>query len=428
MAVTPPPASGRMPVSGQAGGEVKPPVFIFYYSKNNRASFNALAGALESSGPPGLELLFPETETDLLETVRTALDRGRRPAAGLSFFTSQASGARNLISRLRGRFGNDVAILAGGPHPSGAPEEVLAMGADCVVRGEGEKTIIRLAKLFLEGGRAAGTINSCPGTAALDDFPPFSPKWHLFGPIEITRGCPFGCAYCQTTYLAGARPRHRSLENLLALTELMNSEKLKSVRFISPDAFAYGSPDGRRLVPEQVEKLLKGVRGILGREGQIFFGSFPSEVRPDHVTPELLELTRRYATNKRLVIGAQSGSGRMLEAVRRGHTVDDIYRAVKLAAAAGFGTDVDFIFGLPGETAKDEEATISVMKDLTDLGARIHAHTFMPLPQTPLARARPSPISPKAEKFLKNLCSGGKAFGQWEAQRTIGQKALRNMP
>ena len=394
--------------------------FIFYYTKENRSSFNALAGALESSGLGGIDIALPETETALIEAVRSSLKAHRTPAAALSFFTVQAPHIERIIRRLRAHFGGRVVILAGGSHPSGAPAEVLAMGADHVVKGEGEKAITDIARALIGGRRPAQKIIKTTDTVDLDEYLPFSPKWHVFGSIEISRGCPFGCSYCQTSYLFGSRPRHRSIGMLLSLARLMKSENLMGIRFISPDAFAYGS-DGRDTAPAKVEALLKGTRSILGSKGQIFFGTFPSEVRPDHVTPEMLGLTRLYATNKRLVIGAQSGSPRILKAIRRGHSVEAIYRAAELAAEFGFNADVDFIFGLPGETEKDVELTIKVMEDLIKLGSRIHAHTFMPLPQTPFACEVPVQLSPKTEKFLIYHCSQGQAFGQWQKQRLLGK-------
>ena len=390
---------------------------IFHYTKDNRYSFNALGGALESSGLTGVDILLPETEKALAESALDSLAKGHKTAIALSFFTSQAPHMEKLIKRLRGHFGGRILILAGGPHPSGAPEEVRAMGVDLVIKGEGERAIVDLARALLENKPPGKGIITTAGNLALDDYLPFSPKWHMFGSIEITRGCPFGCSYCQTAYLFGARQRHRSLENIMSIVSLMNNEKLTDIRFLSPDAFAYGSKDGRALALDKVEALLKGVRGIIGDKGNIFFGTFPSEVRPEHVTPETLGLTSRYASNKRLVIGGQSGSPRMLETIRRGHTVDDIYRAAGLATAAGFEANVDFIFGLPGEKEKDAELTIRVMEDLVKLGVRIHAHTFMPLPQTPFAKESPAPLSAGTEKFLKTLCSRGQAFGQWERQR-----------
>ncbi|HOW89924.1 MAG TPA: TIGR04013 family B12-binding domain/radical SAM domain-containing protein, partial [Elusimicrobiales bacterium] len=310
-------------------------------------------------------------------------------------------------------------ILAGGPHPSGAPDEVLAMGADAVVKGEGEAVLTGLARDILDGKRPGSGIISGQAGQGLDAFPPFSLRWRMFGYIEITRGCPFLCSYCQTPRLFGARQRHRSLENIFSLAARMRAEGLRDIRFLSPDAFAYGSENGRAPVPEKLEALLKGTREAVGADGKIFFGTFPSEVRPEHVDRDTLSLTRRYAANKRLVIGAQSGSPRMLEAIKRGHTVEDVYRAVGLAAGAGFETDVDFIFGLPGETETDAELTLKVIADLTGMGARIHAHTFMPLPQTAFAGKVPAPLSARTEKALRTICSRGQAFGQWEKQRLI---------
>ncbi len=379
-----------------------------------------MGGALESSGLIGVDILLPKTEKTLVEDVSASLEKGRATAIALSFFTAQAPHTAMLIKRLRGRFGSRVFILAGGPHPSGAPEAVRAMGVDYVIKGEGEKAIIDLSRALLKGEAPVETIITTPRDLIMDDYLPFSPKWHMFGSIEITRGCPFGCSYCQTAYLFGARQRHRSLDNILSIVGLMNAEGLTDIRFLSPDAFAYGSKDGRTLALGKVEALLKGTREIIGSKGKIFFGTFPSEVRPDHVTLETLELTCRYASNKRLVIGAQSGSPRMLETIRRGHTVYDIYRAAELAAAAGFDANIDFIFGLPGETEHDAELTIKVITDLVKIGARIHAHTFMPLPQTPFARESPVPLSARTEKLLRTLCSRGHAFGQWERQRVTG--------
>jgi B12-binding domain/radical SAM domain protein len=397
--------------------------FVFYYTPKNRCSLNALAGALESSGLAGVEIILSESETALIENTRSSLEKRNKTVVALSFFTTQAPHTHQVVRRLRAHFGRQVVILAGGPHPSGAPDEVLAMGADYVATGEGEETIIDFARSFLKGKPPQKKVMKAAKILSLDSYLPFSPKWHMFGSIEITRGCPFACSYCQTSYLFGAKPRHRSLGNILSLAYLMNTEKLASIRFISPDAFAYGSKDGKAPALDKVEGLLKGVRGILGDKGQIFFGTFPSEVRPDHVSTDTLELTRRYATNKRLVIGAQSGSPRMLEAIRRGHTVKDIYRAVKLAVLYGFSANVDFIFGLPGETPKDAELTIKVMEDMVGLGAKIHAHTFMPLPGTPFAGKAPTALSAKTERFLKILCSRGQAFGQWEHQRVMSREA-----
>lgn len=158
----------------------------------------------------------------------------------------------------------------------------------------------------------------------------------------------------------------------------------RDIRFMAPVGFAYGSRGLREPNPGAIEELLLAVRRAGGRP---CLGSFPSETRPELVTPEVLRVVRRLAVNRRISIGLQSGSDRLLEAHWRRHTVEQALHAAELAARHGFTPAVDIIMGLPGETEDDVEATVRVIERLALIGARIRPHTFMPLPGTPLARA-----------------------------------------
>ncbi|MCX5785779.1 MAG: TIGR04013 family B12-binding domain/radical SAM domain-containing protein [Elusimicrobia bacterium] len=392
---------------------------VFYCPKENHYSFNALAGALEKNPAGAPRLLFAENKAEFLKTAGALPRKGRAAVLAFSFFTSQKNDIRVLLEKLPSPKSRNFTLIAGGAHPSGAPGETLAMGFDYVFQGEGEISLPEFLKSLSEGTPPKEKIIKGKPLSCLDTYPPVSLKWGRFGPLEITRGCPFACAYCQTSFLFGVKPRHRGLENTLHYVRLMNGRGLRYVRFITPDAFAYGSADGRKINLEAVKGLLEGTRAIIKDRGALFFGSFPSEVRPEHVTKETLALTRRFADNKRLVIGAQSASPRVLKAIHRGHSADDIYNAVELCAKYGFGADVDFIFGLPGETEKDIEETFSFILQILPSGARIHAHTFMPLPGTPFENKKPAPLTKKTEKFIRDLSARGQAFGQWEKQRAV---------
>ncbi|MBI5744061.1 MAG: TIGR04013 family B12-binding domain/radical SAM domain-containing protein [Elusimicrobia bacterium] len=388
------------------------PKLVFYYSRENRCSVNALAAALLASHVKGLQLSFPATEEAFLKEAQAA---GPGDAAAVSFFTSQKRSAAELAARLRGR---GLTLIAGGPHTSAKPQEALAMGFDCAVTGEGEEAIVALMKALASGDRPSGVVQG--GRAPLADFPPFPEKLGLFGPIEITRGCPFACAYCQTSFLFGGRPRHRPVKDILGHMKAMFAAGIKDARFITPDAFGYGSPDGRQLNLTAVRELLEGAGKLSSRYGgRIYFGSFPSEVRPEHVTPETLALTRRYASNRRLIIGAQTGSARLLKAVRRGHGVEHIRQACDLCLEHKLTPYFDFIFGLPGETRADEKETEALIEELSAKGAIIHTHAFMPLPGTPLAGTRGPGITSTAEAFLKKMEARGRTFGKWRAQRRL---------
>lgn len=390
------------------------PELVFYYSRENRWSINALAAALRQALPE-LKLSFPGASAEFVRAVKAAPPGS---AAAVSFFTSQKRETAALAAKLRG---GPALLVAGGPHPSGCPEETLAMGFDCVVTGEGEETLTDLARGLLKGHRQSGILRGRK-PRDISAFPSFPSELGLFGPIEITRGCSYSCTYCQTSSLFGGRPRHRSVESVLEQMKTILDSGLRDIRFNTPDAFGYGSPDGRRLNLPALKELLDKAGALAARRGgRIFFGSFPSEVRPEHVTPETLKLAAAHVTNRRLIMGAQTGSPRLLKTIKRGHTVEDVLRACELCRTHGFFPYVDFIFGLPGETREDEKATEALIEELSARGAMIHTHAFMPLPGTPLW-GRPHPGLTRASvSFLEKMESRGKAFGKWRAQRGIAE-------
>jgi len=189
-------------------------------------------------------------------------------------------------------------------------------------------------------------------------------------------------------------------------------------RFVTPNAFAYGSPDGKTPNLEAMEHLLFEVNRLLGREG-VYFGSFPSEVRPENVTEEAVALVTKYAANDNLVFGVQTGSPRMLRALRRGHTIEDVYRATEITTRAGLTPILQFIFGLPGETEEDQRLTFRAIRELTAMGAVIRSNTFMPLPGSPLADALPGRIDYRTRRFLDELAGRGEQFGHWRQQELL---------
>jgi B12-binding domain/radical SAM domain protein len=256
----------------------------------------------------------------------------------------------------------------------------------------------------------------------LDAYPPMGIEHRRFGPIEITRGCPCACAFCQTSFLFGGRMRHRSVERVVHWVRQAMGAGYRYVRFVTPNAFAYQSPDnGRSLNLPAIEALLRGMAALVGRE-QVYFGTFPSEVGPETVTPEAVALVRRYCGNDNLIFGAQTGSERLLRALHRRHTVADVYTAVEIILAGGLTPVVDLIFGLPGEEDEDLAATVRLMEDLAAMGAVLHSHTFMPLPGTPLEDAPAGMVDPALHPLLDRLASQGHQVGQWRKQEEIARQ------
>jgi hypothetical protein len=61
------------------------------------------------------------------------------------------------------------------------------------------------------------------------------------------------------------------------------------------------------------------------------------------------------------------------------------------------------------------------MQRLVARGARVHGHTFMPLPGTPLRRAAPGTLAPALRQRMQSLASAGAAYGQWLQQAKIAR-------
>ena len=411
---------------------------ILFYRQNNRYSFNAIAGAIESD-PHLIKLntFFVQTENEIIENIPVLLLDHKKIIIGISFTTTQLWDTIDLLKKIKLLDKNKIILIAGGPHPTGEPLETLKIGFDIVVRGEGEETFTELLKRII----IEENYNDVKGIAYInqyneyvftgnrnwlvpDNYSPISEYFSKYGPIEITRGCPFACSYCQTSRLFGVVPRHRSVENILHHAKIMCQHNLNDFRVITPNAFSYGSVDGKNINYNQLEKLLSSVRELLGKKGRIFFGSFPSEVRPEHVTNDTVSLITRYANNDNLVIGAQAGSQRMLDLINRGHNIQSIYNSVDVTLHCGLKANVDFIFGLPGETDDDISITLEMVKKLGKIGAKIHAHTFMPLPQTPLSNKRGRKISPSLRKDIHRLCSSGILYGEWQKQEKYSEKII----
>lgn len=346
------------------------------------------------------------------------VDFSSSPRDGIMIYslaTLQATDVYREVANARTR----SIFIAGGPHPSARATEALEH-FDFVVIGEGEETLPELILAL----RGEGDVHEVRGIAFrspdgirktdprphvnLDAYPPFIEN--LRAPIEISRGCPHNCKYCQTPRLFGTKMRHRSVAAIA-----FYSSYLSDIRFISPNAFAYGS-DGRHPALDRVTELLTSLRGW------VYFGTFPSEVRPEFVTDELLEILKEHCTNTSVHIGAQSGSDAILSEVHRGHSRRDVEAALEICRAHGVTPVVDFIFGLPTEVVADQLESLELIDSIVAMGGRARAHYFTPLPGTPYEDEKPAPVSSEVGKRLGKLARDGKVSGRWEPSRLRHKK------
>lgn len=367
----------------------------FRLTKTNRNSIAAVLAILEDELPAGL------IEPRLIGNPNELSGEG---LIVYSFMTRTKAAVAAELGELKARWGDRLRAVAGGCHASADPQGTAALGFRWVAVGEAGGGFARLVLDEAQGRERAPGIVQAGGTPPLDRYGPWPRSGQLFAHVEITRGCGMSCAFCQTPRLFGRTPRHRSLESLRRTFEHACSTGHRFTRFVAPNAFGYGSRDGVTPNPRAIEALLRVTRDCGMQE--IFLGTFPSEVRPESVTPELLQLVKDACANTTIAVGMQSGSPDVLRFIRRGHTVAQGMAAVAAIAQAGFVPKVDFIFGLPRESDEDRRRTRELAAHLaTEYGAQIHAHVFEPLPGTPLAN-EPVPVLDGATRDLLATLAG----------------------
>lgn len=425
---------------------------VFLASDVNRFSINALTGAIEQDPSLQVKLSYPHPRSVSAcqaEIERLAQEVGwsGTVVVAFSFMSSALVTTARLLQQLRESLAplrDQLLFVAGGPHASGDAAGTLAMGFDLVFIGEGEYSFLSFLHRLAEGRRDVGDVR---GLAFMADggsgrrrvirtgrapfielnarYPSIGVEHRRLGAIEIGRGCPHACGFCQTPFLHGARMRHRLLENVLAHIEELVRAGFKDIRFITPDSLAYLSDDGVHPDATRLEQALIAMREVTAG-AKIKFGEFPSEMRPEYITPELAQLIDRCSDAAYLAIGAQSGSEHMLEAMHREHDVAAVERAVSYLAKYCRKLKkiyVDFIAGLPGETPKDEVLNQQLMERLTRISPKvcIHSHTFMPLPGTPMQFMPPGSVGKTTRATFERLSKRGQEWGDWQEQEEIAQ-------
>ncbi|MDD5748025.1 MAG: radical SAM protein [Actinomycetota bacterium] len=253
---------------------------------------------------------------------------------GISTITPTAPEAYALLRKIKRP--NGPLVVMGGPHVSFLPEEALLKGADFVVRGEGEETIVELIRYLSEG---KGTPRDIAGLSYMENrtfqhnpdreriadlsslpWPDISLIEGLerlkVVPVLTSRGCPFDCKFCSVTGMFGRRYRFRDKADVLAELEMLYEKNPKATFFFYDDNFTASPTRTMELLREMKE------RGIMPK--------WTAQVRVDVTEDdELMQLMQE--TNCRfLYVGLESINPATLEAYRKSQTVADVKQAVEV--------------------------------------------------------------------------------------------------
>ncbi|MEL6049329.1 methyl-coenzyme M reductase glutamine C-methyltransferase [Methanothrix soehngenii] len=280
-------------------------------------------------------------------------------------------------------------VCVGGP-VSLCPEMVLGeLNPKAVVSGEGEDIVAPLVENGPEGlagvaYRHQGEIIKSPPepVSSLDHILPLIPddlgQQNVRGAnvyIETHRGCLGSCTFCQVPRFFGRNIRSRSIENIVDEVKEMKRLGVKRVAISGGTGSLFGYRN--KINREAFVEMIRSLSQILGKRNL----SVP-DMRVDLVDETVLEAVRDYTIGW-VFFGLESGSDRILRAMRKGVTVEDNLRAVELAKSLGVKVGGSFIVGYPGETREDFEETMSFVEDsmLDDVFVSIAE----PIPATPLS-------------------------------------------
>jgi radical SAM superfamily enzyme YgiQ (UPF0313 family) len=300
------------------------------------------------------------------------------PGAGvLGIYTNLVTRASvlDVIARAKAR---GWTVVLGGPEGANYPGEYLARGADVVVFGEGEETMAELlpalaaqgphrlhgiaGTVFVDEAGVVVTNPDRPQIKDLDALPwpdrdaieveRYVDAWrthHGTGSVNLitARGCPYRCRWCSHAVF-GYTHRRRSVTGTADELEFLVGRYRPDIVWYADDVFTINH---RWLYEYNVELKRRNLR--------IPFETISRADRmmKDEVLEALAELGCW-----RIWIGAESGSQRILDAMERGVTVDQVLFATAAAKRHGIQVGMFLMWGYEGETVDDIAATVDLVR------------------------------------------------------------------
>ncbi len=292
-------------------------------------------------------------------------------------------------------------IVLGGAHVTAIPQEAMLEEVfDVGVIGEGEITFLDLVRAIEDKGslgkvdlkeidglafrRDGQVVRTTPRERVkdLDRLP--HPARHLLPPLSAyrptpasyrklplavmmtSRGCPYGCTFCDRgvfgNYVRGHSPEYVLDE----VEELLDRYGAREIRFFD-DTFTINPKRVVRICEMILERRLRFPWTCL--------------TRVNTVDKDLLRLMKG-AGCWQVLYGLESGDPGMLKRLNKGSSVEQNTLAVQWALEVGLGVRGDFIIGTPGETMESLENTLAFTKRIKLDYA--HFNKFVPYPGTEL--------------------------------------------
>lgn len=288
---------------------------------------------------------------------------------GIAVVLSATLKCAENIAELARQVNPAVKVILGGPHATMVYEDSIKRPwVDYVARQEGEYAMLELVRGDDPAGirglsykDADGTVHHNAPRPLIEDLNslPF-PKLELqlipvrdpennFGMITTSRGCSLACVFCSSPRLWNRKVRFRSVDNVMAELEMRHDKYGVKRYYFCDDNISINKRFTRELCQRIIEK---------GWDV-----SWSCEARVRSFDEETLRLMKQ-AGCKRIKLGVESGSDKILKFMRKGITVKDVRETVALIEKVGIDLTIYILLGMPVEEPEDIEKTYSLLKEI----------------------------------------------------------------
>lgn len=365
---------------------IRPPSEMKIRWPNIPLGISYIASVLEDSGEEVYVIDYLIDDYDKVKLTQFIMDNSI-DVVGLGFLTLDCYYAKALIRDIKEVV--SINIVVGGPHATVEYIDMLQSGADFVVIGEGEKTVIDLMKYL----KNEVSIDSVRGLAYkhngniqltnkrdfvenLDEIP--YPAFHLLNMrvyaesakhtggynILSSRGCPADCSFC-TKRVFGYRIRKRSPENVISEIALLYWEHGIKTFCFADDYFLSSNAWVSRFCD-----LLKqsGIEAKYWAQGRV-----DNKIEPE-VFKKMVEVGFFGIS-----FGIESGDQEILDGIGKRITPEKARTSVAVARNAGFlMVEAGFILGFPQDTRKSMERTIKLAGEIDTTISHVTFFTSFP--------------------------------------------------
>jgi len=299
---------------------------------------------------------------------------------GVTAMTHEITEAAHIATLLKDNI-NNVPTVVGGPHITALPERTLAEfpAFDFGVSGEGEKTIVELARFLFESDSALDlqsikglvfrnkneiTVNEPQSLLNLEEldalpYPAFDQYYgddakalagsQSYYVIATARGCPYNCSFCMQ--VLGRQVRSFSPERVVQEIEYGIARYGAHTINFDDEIFLFDNKRSRKILQLMIDR---------GLPKQIRWSGL---TRANMVNQEIIALAKQ-AGCYRLEMGVESGDNGVLERIRKKITVEQAKKAVEIIKSNNISLGTYFILGHPNETKETVRKTVNLAAEL----------------------------------------------------------------